>query len=84
VHDRGIGIPASDLPHIFERFYRARNVTGNIHGAGIGLASAWGIVVQHGGTITVESTEGEGAAFTVRLPLLATRRDDPAPPHGLS
>jgi two-component system sensor histidine kinase BaeS len=69
VHDEGIGIPAADLPHIFDRFRRARNVSGHIQGTGIGLASARGIVEQHGGTIAVESVEGAGSTFTVRLPL---------------
>jgi signal transduction histidine kinase/CheY-like chemotaxis protein len=69
VRDEGIGIPGADLPHIFDRFQRARNVVGHIQGTGIGLASARGIVEQHGGTITVESTEGAGSTFTVRLPL---------------
>ncbi len=69
VRDEGIGIPVADLPHIFERFTRARNVAGHIQGTGIGLASARGIVEQHGGAITVESTEGVGSTFTVRLPL---------------
>jgi signal transduction histidine kinase len=69
VRDEGIGIPVADLPHIFERFRRARNVTGHIQGTGIGLASARSIVAQHGGTITVDSTEGVGSTFTVRLPL---------------
>jgi signal transduction histidine kinase len=69
VADAGIGIPAADLPHIFERFARARNVAGHIPGTGIGLASARGIVEQHGGSITVQSTEGVGSAFIVRLPL---------------
>jgi signal transduction histidine kinase len=69
VRDEGIGIPAADLPHIFERFRRASNVAAHIQGTGIGLASAWGIVEQHGGTITVESVEGDGSTFTVRLPL---------------
>lgn len=69
VRDRGIGIPASDLPFIFEWFRRAGNVSGRISGTGIGLASALQVVEQHGGTITVESEEGSGSAFTVRLPL---------------
>jgi signal transduction histidine kinase len=68
VQDEGIGIPAGDLPHIFERFARAGNVAGHIQGTGIGLASARGIVEQHGGTIMAESVEGRGATFTVRLP----------------
>jgi len=69
VRDEGMGIPAADLPHIFERFRRAGNVVGHIQGSGIGLASAWHIVEQHGGTIAVDSTEGVGSTFTVRLPL---------------
>jgi PAS domain S-box-containing protein len=70
VRDRGLGIPADELPHIFERYRRGRNVIGKIAGAGIGLAGVRDIVEQHGGEISVESTEGEGSTFTVRLPLL--------------
>ena len=69
VTDEGLGIPAADLPHLFERFRRGGNVTGNIAGTGIGLAGARQIVEQHGGTMSVESVEGAGATFTVRLPL---------------
>ena len=69
VNDPGLGIPEDDLPHIFERFHRGANVAGRIAGTGIGLAGAKQIVEQHGGSISVESREGEGAAFTVRLPL---------------
>jgi signal transduction histidine kinase len=67
VRDPGVGIPASDLPRIFEHFSRARNV-GQIDGTGIGLAVSRQIVVQHGGSISVDSTEGMGSVFTVRLP----------------
>lgn len=70
VHDRGLGIPEDELPHIFERYRRGRNVVGKIAGAGIGLAGVRQVVDQHGGTIEVESREGEGTTFTVRLPLL--------------
>lgn len=69
VRDHGLGIPASDLPHIFERFRRARNVEGRTAGTGLGLTSARQIVEQHGGTLSVESVEGEGSVFTVCLPL---------------
>jgi PAS domain S-box-containing protein len=69
VEDHGIGIPAADLPHLFERYWRGSNVTGHIAGSGLGLAGARGIVDQHGGTIAVESVEGEGSRFTMRLPL---------------
>jgi signal transduction histidine kinase len=68
VQDSGLGIPAADLPHIFERFHRGTNVSGRIRGAGIGLAGARQLVEQHGGTIEVASVEGRGASFTVRLP----------------
>jgi signal transduction histidine kinase len=69
VSDQGLGIPAADLPHIFERFYRARNVRGETAGTGIGLATARHIVERHGGTITVSSEEGAGTRFIVRLPI---------------
>jgi signal transduction histidine kinase len=69
VQDHGIGIPATDLPHVFERFFRGTNVAGRIRGTGIGLAGAHQIVEQHGGTLSVESREGAGSTFTVRLPL---------------
>lgn len=69
VIDQGIGIPAADLPHIFEAFIRAGNVVGRITGTGIGLAGARRIIEQHGGTIQVVSQEGAGSTFTIRLPL---------------
>jgi signal transduction histidine kinase len=69
VMDQGLGVPAADLPRIFRRFQRARNVEGRIGGTGIGLASARQIVEQHGGSIGVASVEGAGSTFTVRLPL---------------
>ncbi|MBA3413872.1 MAG: HAMP domain-containing histidine kinase, partial [Chloroflexia bacterium] len=69
VRDRGIGIPATDLPRLFERFFRGSNVSDQIGGSGIGLAGVHLIVTQHGGTVSVDSTEGEGSTFTVRLPL---------------
>ncbi|MGH2410342.1 MAG: ATP-binding protein, partial [Chloroflexota bacterium] len=71
VVDEGMGIPEDDLPFIFDRFRRGRNVTGHIQGTGIGLASARQIVAQHGGTITAESTVGVGSRFTMRLPIKA-------------
>jgi signal transduction histidine kinase len=68
VEDRGIGIPAADLPHIFERFRRGKNVDPGMSGSGVGLASVKRMVDLHGGTFGVESQEGQGSAFTVRLP----------------
>ncbi len=69
VADQGVGIPAADLPHLFEWFHRGANVTGRIGGIGIGLAGANQLVAQHGGSLTAESREGQGATFTLRLPL---------------
>ena len=69
VCDQGIGIASDDIPHVFEWFRRARNASGRISGAGIGLASASYIVTQHGGTITVVSEPGKGSTFTAKLPL---------------
>jgi signal transduction histidine kinase len=68
VHDQGIGIPAKDLPHVFEPFRRGGNVVGRIRGKGIGLANARHIVEQHGGALSVESALGHGSTFIVRLP----------------
>jgi PAS domain S-box-containing protein len=75
VADQGLGIPATDLERVFERFYRGSNVAGKIDGTGIGLAAARQIVEQHGGTISVDSQEGAGTTFTVRLPLTVVEAD---------
>ncbi len=69
VQDHGIGIPAQDLPHVFEQFRRGKNVAGKIPGTGLGLASVKHILERHGGTVSVTSKEGEGSTFTIRLPL---------------
>jgi two-component system, OmpR family, sensor kinase len=70
VSDRGIGIPASDLEHLFERYHRGSNVSG-IVGTGVGLYLAKTAVELHHGSVEVQSREGEGACFTVRLPRAA-------------
>jgi signal transduction histidine kinase len=71
VQDDGVGITPEDLPHIFERFYRTMEGPGaELGGTGLGLSVAWEIVEAHGGRIEVESTPGEGATFTVRLPVV--------------
>jgi PAS domain S-box-containing protein len=69
VADHGIGIPAPDLPHVFELFQRARNVIDQYKGTGIGLAGAKQIVEQHGGTIAIDSALDKGTTVTVCLPL---------------
>ena len=73
VRDDGVGIPAADLPHIFERYRRGSNVGDRVIGAGIGLAGVRQIVEQHGGTVVAESEEHHGTLLTVRLPLSSTK-----------
>src|SRR4051794_16671695 len=69
VEDRGCGIPAADLPRIFEPFYRAESARRLGHpGVGLGLAVAQRIAATHGGTIAAESGLGRGSRFVVRLP----------------
>jgi signal transduction histidine kinase len=71
VRDSGIGIAPGDLPHIFERFWRAdpaRSRTGDRPGTGLGLAITKWIAEAHGGSITVQSRPGRGTIFVVRLP----------------
>jgi signal transduction histidine kinase/DNA-binding response OmpR family regulator len=70
VRDSGYGIPAEDLPHIFDRFYRVHHgVTNNIKGNGLGLAIVKSVIEAHGGQINVESELGRGSCFTFVLPL---------------
>ena len=69
VSDTGTGIPAPELPHIFERFHRVANAPSRTHeGTGIGLALVDELVKLHGGTIGVASTVGKGTTFTISLP----------------
>ena len=70
VSDTGLGIPARDLPHVFDKFYRVkRQATREITGTGLGLAITKTIVESAGGQIRVESVEGTGTTFTVELPV---------------
>ncbi|MCU0647164.1 MAG: HAMP domain-containing histidine kinase [Gemmatimonadaceae bacterium] len=78
VRDTGIGIAAHDLPHIFERFYRADPARQrDAGGTGLGLAIARWIAREHGGDVEVASAPGEGTTVTVRLPLVRTRVEEP-------
>jgi PAS domain S-box-containing protein len=68
VRDTGPGIPAEEVPRLFERFFRGQlNEAGHTAGAGLGLSIAYKIVEAHGGHISVESTVGEGSTFTLWL-----------------
>jgi len=87
VSDTGVGIAPGDLPHIFDRFWRAdpaRSRTGERAGTGLGLAITKWIAEAHGGSITVQSRPGRGTVFTVHLPRGGTpvsgaSRETPAP-----
>ncbi len=87
VKDTGVGIPADELPRVFERFYRVRTTQGRSHeGTGIGLALVQELVKLHGGTIAVTSALGDGSSFTVQLPrgsahLPTERVERTAPPR---
>jgi two-component system sensor histidine kinase BaeS len=79
VRDTGQGIASEDLPHIFERFFRAeksrtRSKTG---GFGLGLSIAYWIINHHGGRIEVASAENKGATFCIYLPVLKTEENAP-------
>jgi len=70
VQDTGIGIPAEDIPYIFDRFYRVdkSRTSMNIPGNGLGLSIVKWIVEAHHGVISIESTENEGTLFTMKFP----------------
>ncbi len=77
VTDRGIGIPEADIGRLFERYYRGRNVSGVV-GTGVGLSLVKIVADLHGGSVAVDSREGEGSRFTLRLP---ARRTAAEPVH---
>jgi two-component system, NtrC family, sensor kinase len=78
VIDNGSGIPETMMPHMFELFHSTK---GN-RGTGLGLAVARKIVTEHEGNISVQSREGEGTTFTVRLPIEHSKLGDPSTTHG--
>jgi len=74
VKDNGIGIPASAIPHIFDRFYQVEShLTRHHTGMGLGLSVAKSMIEMHGGRIWVESVEGQGSTFTFLLPMRLTK-----------
>ena len=69
VEDTGIGIPAEEIPHLFERFHRVKGAQGRtFEGSGIGLSLVQELVQMHGGTVKVTSVLGAGSCFTVSIP----------------
>lgn len=69
VEDTGVGIPAAEIPHLFERFHRVKGARGRtFEGSGIGLSLIQELVKLHSGTVQVSSVEGEGSCFTVSIP----------------
>jgi two-component system phosphate regulon sensor histidine kinase PhoR len=71
VEDTGFGIPAADLPFIFDRFYRVRNgKNSEVEGNGLGLAIVKSIIERHEGQISVESEVDKGTCFSVSIPLM--------------
>lgn len=71
VTDTGLGIASDDLPHIFDRFYRSKNVSTSLKGTGLGLSIVKRIMEQHGGSIAVESDSGAGTTVRISIPRLA-------------
>ncbi|GAA2643083.1 SpoIIE family protein phosphatase [Streptomyces vastus] len=81
VTDTGTGIPADELPRLFERFHRVRGARSRSHeGSGLGLVLVKDLVEAHGGTVGVDSRLGQGTTVTVALPFAAAPRPRPAPP----
>jgi signal transduction histidine kinase len=84
IEDHGIGVPANDLDRLFERYHRGSNVSG-IVGTGVGLYLVKMVVDLHGGSITVNSQEGEGTRITVGLPITPPPRiEATSPPEATS
>jgi signal transduction histidine kinase len=85
VHDTGAGIPADQVPRIFDKFFQATNQPEHRPGgSGLGLAIARQIVEAHGGTISVESTPGVGTTFTIVMPQQVAGRRSSAQNHALA
>lgn len=76
IKDQGSGIAGEDLPHVFERFYRAKNRDYSVGGLGLGLYLAKEFIQNHGGRIWVESTEGVGSTFFFSLPFISVLSSD--------
>ncbi len=69
--DNGMGIKKEDVPHVFTPFYTTKE---RGHGTGLGLSTCYGIIQDHGGTIDVSSREGVGTTFTIKIPIVLTKK----------
>lgn len=81
VSDQGIGMPASVVKNLFQKFYRSHRSRETVAGSGIGLYISKAIIESHGGTIAVRSAEGEGSTFTVSIPTYASIADKLSAAH---
>jgi len=81
IADRGMGIPEAELQRIFEPNYRASNVVDAVSGSGLGLSGVLDILRQHGGSVAVESNEGQGTQLRLYLPLDPRRYDSNVQEH---
>ena len=84
VSDDGIGIGPEDVPHVFEKFYRASDAASTVPGTGLGLAVAQDIASSHKGALRVESKPGAGSTFVLRLPLGVVEARETPDRHGVS
>jgi signal transduction histidine kinase len=85
VEDRGRGIPAAELKHVFDPFFRGREaLAAQTRGFGLGLSLVKRVAEAHGGRVTVDSAPGRGSAFTIHLPASSRPDDAPQPAHGLA
>ncbi|MCY9589688.1 sensor histidine kinase [Paenibacillus chitinolyticus] len=75
IEDTGIGMDETDIPHIFDRFYRADPSRGETPGTGLGLSIAKWILEEHRGTVEIRSRRNEGTRFTIRLPVVSALRE---------
>ena len=77
VTDTGCGIPVSEQPRLFERFFRSATAgANNVPGTGLGLTITKTIVESHGGSIGYDSTDGTGTTFTISLPKIVAEQDE--------
>ena len=84
VADHGEGIPADEVPHLFERYYRSDRTSGQREGIGLGLYITKRLVEAHGGTVQVHSAQGKGTVFSFDLPVAAAPLPDGGTPGNAS